>query len=106
MVEVSPGFLVICALGLVALVWMLIEEQRGKHSDSSVGSSREGMDKDVNRRVTGGLAAAWGVSCGLVSAALLVSGVIRTDAGIAFGLVGLLISFLVLRWSVRKLRTR
>ena len=104
--EVSPGFLIICAVGLVALVWMLVEEQRGKRSDNSVGGPPEEIDKDVNRRIAGGLAAAWGVSCGLVSAAFLVTGVIRTDAGIAFGLVGLLISFLVLRWSVRKLRTR
>jgi len=70
------------------------------------GGPPEEVGDDVARRIAGGLAAAWGVSCGLVSAAFLVAGLIRKDAGIAFGLVGLLISFLVLRWSVRKLRTR
>jgi len=63
-----------------------------------------GGHDEINRRITGGLAAAWGIFCGLASAGFLVAGVIRQDAGIAFGLVGLLVSFLVIRWSLPKLR--
>ena len=104
--EVSKLDVAIVLLGVALLIWAVIDERVRKPSSADQNQPTSREKRQIDNRIAGGLAAAWGIFVGIVSVAMLAFGIARQDAGFALGLIGLAISVFVTRWGIRRTKAQ